>query len=628
MHQRRQSMNVNSFTPPPPVVEVQFTNGASSSPPSKPGEHARKHSRIHERNLSAFFPRPGQEPGVGYGDTYDDPNGSGQVGGVTDIPSASAPYGRQAVRGPGTGEAAGGDSGKTTAGRRGHHHRHSLSHAHFSFLDPTSTSHVDLKSPTLPTSPFASSGPLNSATSSFLPAPSHALRSKYSHLPSPIRFVLLAILYLPFSTQFALGLAIAEIVLGSTLWVTGQSRESLAVTGLGYLVVFDGMGGLSGVFVEGGKGVDALWTLLNGLSMEKAIRLPFGTRRLVTLSHFSQAIYLLFSAVYVCKESVEHVLLLHGPAEEGGAHGAGHGGMGHGEAVVSNSSAAFDDGINLPVTLLVLSALLSLISAVFLHTHQTLTQAVGSTSALSFGRTKSRPGNPSLLDRVGNPFTLTILIFSVGLALSAYVIPSVQLAPLDKVVALLQSIAMFYIAYPAAVATGQVLLQTAPPSYAGQMNAFAGGIRDIESHPLVVSVAPPHIWQLTPHPSASATKPPASYRRSASKDKEGSTLIATLAISVKNDASDDDIIQITRFARERCLPALQWGSEQGRGGDDSGRKGGALSAGELTVSVTRSTGGAPVVNFFAHSSTASASNGHDHGAHSSHSHSHGSSHQH
>lgn len=63
-------------------------------------------------------------------------------------------------------------------------------------------------------------------------------------------------------------------------------------------------------------------------------------RRLVTLSHFSQAIYLLFSAVYVCKESVEHVLLLHGGGEEEGAHGAGHG-MGHG---ITGGGSPHDEG--------------------------------------------------------------------------------------------------------------------------------------------------------------------------------------------------------------------------------------------------------------------------------------------
>lgn len=61
-------------------------------------------------------------------------------------------------------------------------------------------------------------------------------------------------------------------------------------------------------------------------------------------------------------------------------------------------------------------------------------------------------------------------------------IPAQQLAPLDKVVALLESIAMFYIAYPAAVATGKVLLQTAPPVAdfgAGEMNALRRALDEV-----------------------------------------------------------------------------------------------------------------------------------------------------
>lgn len=78
----------------------------------------------------------------------------------------------------------------------------------------------------------------------------------------------------------------------------------------------------------------------------EADHLSCRSRRLITLSHFSQAIYLLFSAVYVCKESVEHVLLLHGGNDEEGAHGAGHGGMGHGDAglVSSNAASGPDEG--------------------------------------------------------------------------------------------------------------------------------------------------------------------------------------------------------------------------------------------------------------------------------------------
>lgn len=38
---------------------------------------------------------------------------------------------------------------------------------------------------------------------------------------------------------------------------------------------------------------------------------------------------------------------------------------------------------------------------------------------------------------------------------------------------------MFYVAYPAAVATGQVLLQTSPAAHAAQMTTLNNGIRDV-----------------------------------------------------------------------------------------------------------------------------------------------------
>lgn len=56
---------------------------------------------------------------------------------------------------------------------------------------------------------------------------------------------------------------------------------------------------------------------------------------------------------------------------------------------------------------------------------------------------------------------------------------SVQLAPLDKILALLESVAMFYIAYPAAEATGKVLLQTAPPAHAKSMEMLRRGLQDV-----------------------------------------------------------------------------------------------------------------------------------------------------
>lgn len=76
--------------------------------------------------------------------------------------------------------------------------------------------------------------------------------------------------------------------------------------------------------------------------------------------------------------------------------------------------------IVLPILLLGLSAAFSFVSAIALRNHQTLSDAVGPSS---FARPRSRTSAPSVLDLVGNPFTLTVLIFSIGLLTSAFVIP-------------------------------------------------------------------------------------------------------------------------------------------------------------------------------------------------------------
>lgn len=108
--------------------------------------------------------------------------------------------------------------------------------------------------------------------------PTINLRTKYSHFPSPIRFILAFALHLPILTQAALLASFAEIMLGASLWIAGQSGESLAVTALGYLVVFDGLGAISSVMMEGNaRGVDRLWSIMQGRSSaENEVRYPFG----------------------------------------------------------------------------------------------------------------------------------------------------------------------------------------------------------------------------------------------------------------------------------------------------------------------------------------------------------------
>jgi hypothetical protein len=161
-----------------------------------------------------------------------------------------------------------------------------------------------------------------------------------------------------------------------------------------------------------------------------------------------------------------------------------------------------------------------------------------------------------------------------------------QLAPLDKIIALLQSVTMFYVAYPAAVATGKVLLQTAPPIESDNMSGLVSRLHEVsnyvcwnlgwyektkvtyvvcqlESHPLVVDIPPPHVWQLMPN-SRLLTKQTARPGDVSSS----SIIVATLSIHISPDATDNDILDITQLAREKCAPIL--------------------GTGELTIEVTRS----------------------------------------
>lgn len=283
------------LSPPPGtqafIVTHQQISSASSTnstpPTASSNAHARKHSRIHERNLSAFFPRPGQQTSaVGYGDTYEDPTGAGAHGGESIVPNAGA----GGVQGVGGGEDGGAAAAK--AARRGHHHKHSMSHNFFSFMDPTATpqgtgndllaanaarngSAAAVLVDKFSASPSASTPNPNSA---FLPAPSHALpRSKYAALPAPVRLVMFCAAYLPLSTQLGLVLAVVQTALGAVLWVSGQAGESLAVTGLGYLVVFDGMGTLGRVCLEmPGNGMEVVWGLMSGPKGDRSVRMPFG----------------------------------------------------------------------------------------------------------------------------------------------------------------------------------------------------------------------------------------------------------------------------------------------------------------------------------------------------------------
>ncbi|GAA5946896.1 hypothetical protein JCM3775_004171, partial [Rhodotorula graminis] len=160
---------------------------------------------------------------------------------------------------------------------------------------------------------------------------------------------------------------------------------------------------------------------------------------------------------------------------------------------------------------------------------------------------------------------------------------SAQLAPLDKVVALLESAAMFYVAQPAASATGHVLLQTSPGSNkSAQVRAVEGLVNELEALPAVHSVDPPHIWQLSSSPSPSSS--PSSSSSSPSSSSLSPTLLATLTLHAHPHATDAERLAVTDHAQERVRRANERLLRDRRGEGGGGGGGGGI---EVVVQVKR-----------------------------------------
>ncbi|KAI0252740.1 hypothetical protein BJV78DRAFT_1281342 [Lactifluus subvellereus] len=426
-----------------------------------------------------------------------------------------------------------------SASRRGHHHKHSLSHNFFSFLEPGSTRFGDLTSQPTPTpvSPWASissfpqsAGP---STAAFPRAPSKSSSpvsplsasdtSPFSHLHDDS---------LPLG---AIAASCGQLALGAWLWITGQGIGSLACTGLGYWVVFDAIG------IAVGKILPAYFH--RPIPNARARR-PYGTRRLETVALFTQVVYLMFSAVYVFKETVEHVLL---SAGEGHHH---HPGDEDVELL----------GIDFPIILPILTLLSLLSNSLLFDNHNKLVNVTGNQlpplsalfdpSRFQYSQHTAEPS--SRLDKtMRNPFSLVPIGACTFIVLISVVIPSSSHRTFDLLLAGAEATAMFHLAHSSCKSIGAVLLQTAPARglSAGRMESFLRAMREIERHPQVRHLPPPHIWQLAP--SVGAPQP----------------LVVTLELRVAPDLGDKETLKLTRWAWERCTLALGLaGREQDGGG--------------------------------------------------------------
>ncbi|KAH9171889.1 hypothetical protein EDB89DRAFT_2070441 [Lactarius sanguifluus] len=482
----------------PEFPQSRRAHSSNSEPPSSPSAstQSRRHSRLHSRNLSIFFPRPGSLP---HSAIAEDGTQELEIEPRIDS-SAAGRLGEGFTFGARPPPAHNGNAlideqpPLPRASRRGHHHKHSLSHNFFSFLEPGSTGRGDLTSQPTPTpiSPWAPISPFppptDASTIAFPRAPSES--------PSPVS-PRSDTSTSPFFHMQNDPLPIDAIA--ASLGSLPSGVGSLACTGLGYWVVFDAIG----VAVS-----KILPAYLRRPTQNASIRRPFGTRRLETVALFAQVVYLMFSAVYVFKETVEHVLL---SAGEGHHHHPGD------EDVETLGKLVNVTGNQLPP-----------LSALF------------DPSRFQYSQHTAEPS--SRLDRLlRNPFSLVPVSASLLILLTSAIISSSSHRTFDLLLAAAEATAMFHLAYPS----------TAPARglSAGRMESFLRAMREIERHPQVLHLPPPHIWQLAP--SVGTPQP----------------LVATLELRVAADLGDAEVLKLTRWAWERCMLALGLaGREQDGGG--------------------------------------------------------------
>ena len=290
----------SSYIPPNVAISHSAPDAPVGNELSKGGR--RHHTRLHSRNLSFFFPRPGSNP---QGTINEDDAQELEVPVDVEaplIPSAGSNINFPGSRNPrpsltplGQGFTFGarppssqsltsdfitppnsGSSNSSAASRRGHHHKHSLSHNFFSFLEPGSNLPLNreegFRNPSIsrPLTPWdsvtplpASAAPTKSAFNTSIPNNGHVYVEQHRDvLPGQISYS-------------AVIVSAIQFVLGACLWVSGQQVGSISCTGLGYWVVFDSFGVALSKVVPGWLSRSSKNAGLAEKEREK-IRRPFG----------------------------------------------------------------------------------------------------------------------------------------------------------------------------------------------------------------------------------------------------------------------------------------------------------------------------------------------------------------
>ncbi|KAI6111651.1 hypothetical protein EDD16DRAFT_1607300 [Pisolithus croceorrhizus] len=616
-HSRTRSISSGPFVSPlPSPLQSSFTPThvpLFPFPTSNTASELRDIPVLHSRNLSIFFPRP--HATISEDDRLEDEEAPAPPAPETLlIPTAHLE--NTLVPGRGRGEldtsfSFGGvpksdsnlDSavdgfGMAMKSRRGHHHKHSLSHSFFSFLEPgtgqahmptTSNQPEELHTAPTPT-PMSPWTPISNtslfAPSSNLSAPELIPRS---HSKSPGASSSLSDSHsspgLPVpstrgvsrSGGAAVATAAVQFTLGAFLWAHGQSIGSLACTGLGYWVVFDAVG-------VAGPALIAYHASAVGSGM-------YGPARGETTLLFAQCVYLMFAGIYVAKEAVEHLLLAAGSGAHAHGHGGGGANSGDGHHHHWGDERPENLGLQFPVFLILL-ALLTLAGT---------TAVFGQHDVLVDITNKHIPSPLDLFRRhqhvrlVRNPYVLPPILFCVAILGAELVLDVAHYAPFDLGLASLQVVVMIHVAYAACVVLGGVLLQTAPsivPATTvgirgpGKIEAFWRAVREIERHEHVVHLPAPHVWQVIPpgQPrSVECSVRPRRHTITGNHIALSPTLIITLSPVVRKDLPDLEVLALTQWASSRVYGAFGYGS--GTLGTNDRRS--EISGVEVTVGVVR-----------------------------------------
>ncbi|CAO3639049.1 unnamed protein product [Cunninghamella blakesleeana] len=281
---------------------------------------------------------------------------------------------------------------------------------------------------------------------------------------------------------------ILHTMIGIWVYCLGISNGSLAAVGFAYLVIFDALGVLNS-FVSSVIRTSHPY----GISNSKR---PFGGHRYEIIFSMATAVYLLYATMHNTKESLEHFLLE-------GHHGGEH----HEETLL---------GYGMMLSLIAAIGTCCL-SSIALRNHENFVQFLRRTPPTVHGFSYN------VINRArGNPINVIMSnVYSFSIAMCGIIILLSNMfgliSSMDKILALGESIIMFYLGYPTAKALANVLLQTTPNSV---RNGVENRLREIRQNPNIISIERVHFWQNT-------------YGK----------CVGTLEVHIRPDADDQAILQ-------------------------------------------------------------------------------------